>query len=169
MIMTAQNPREIPFAGVRIRFASEPFDEVLAALLADVGQTPLMIDGVSARFESWESYKSEIESHVGPSGFILFAMFNHGGWIKKVGIRMKVARLVIGNPPLAITMMRHDLTAGLFAPVELILIEGDDGRGSLTYVRPSSLMVVEPNDALLVAAKELDAKLQALAAKVTMA
>jgi hypothetical protein len=27
--------------------------------------------------------------------------------------------------------------------------------------RPSSLMVVEPNDALLVAAKELDAKLQA--------
>jgi hypothetical protein len=60
------------------------------------------------------------------------------------------------------------LTAGLFAPVELILIEGDDGRSSLTYVTPSSLMVVETNDALLAAAKELDAKLRALAAKVTM-
>jgi uncharacterized protein (DUF302 family) len=77
-------------------------------------------------------------------------------------------RLVIGNPLLAITMMRHDLTAGLFAPVELILIEGDVGRSSLTYVTPSSLMVVETNDALLAAAKELDAKLRALAAKVTM-
>jgi uncharacterized protein (DUF302 family) len=77
-------------------------------------------------------------------------------------------RLIIGNPLLAITMMRHDLTAGLFAPVELILIEGDDGRGHLTYVTPSSLMVVETNDALLAAAKELDAKLRALAAKVTM-
>jgi uncharacterized protein (DUF302 family) len=77
-------------------------------------------------------------------------------------------RLVIGNPLVAITMMRHDLTAGLFAPVELILIEGDDGRSSLTYVRRSSLMVVETNDALLAAAKELDAKLRALAAKVTM-
>ena len=66
-------------------------------------------------------------------------------------------------------MLRHDLSAGLFAPVELILIEEHDGRCSLTYVRPSSLMVVEKNDALLDAAKQLDSKLQALATKVTSA
>lgn len=105
---------------------------------------------------------------MGPSGFILFANIDHGAWIKKVDIRKKVLRLVIGNPLLAITMMRHDLTAGLFAPVELRLIEGADGQSRLTYVKPSSLMVVETNDALLAAAKKLDAKLQALAAKVTM-
>jgi uncharacterized protein (DUF302 family) len=169
MAMTTQNPREIPFAGVRLRFDSDrTYDEVLAALLADVGETPLIVDAISARFESWNAYEKEIASHVGPSGFILFASFDHGGWIKKAGIGKKVMRLIIGNPLLAITMMRHDLTAGLFAPVELILIEGDDGRGHLTYVTPSSLMVVEPNAALLAAAKELDAKLRALAAKVTM-
>jgi uncharacterized protein (DUF302 family) len=84
-------------------------------------------------------------------------------------IRRKVLRLIIGNPTIAITMLRHDLTAGLFAPVELILIEEGDGRCSLTYVRPSSLMVVEKNDALLDAAKQLDSKLQALATKVTSA
>jgi len=66
-------------------------------------------------------------------------------------------------------MLRHDLTAGLFAPVELILVEEDDGHCSLTYVRPSSLMVVDKNDALLDAAKQLDSKLEALAAKVTTA
>jgi uncharacterized protein (DUF302 family) len=164
----AQQPGQIPFTGIRLRFDSErTFDDVLSALLADVGEKPLRIDEVWARFESWDSYAKEIEAHVGPSGFILFATFDHGGWIKKVGIRKKVMRLIIGNPLLAITMMRHDLTAGLFAPVELILIEEDDGRSSLTYVRPSSLMVVEPNDALLAAAKGLDAKLHALAAKVT--
>jgi hypothetical protein len=65
-------------------------------------------------------------------------------------------------------MLRHDLTAGLFVPVELILVEEHDGRCSLTYVRPSSLMVVETNDALLAAARQLDAKLQALATKVTI-
>lgn len=54
-------------------------------------------------------------------------------------------------------------------PLIAELIEEDDDRSSLTYVRPSSLMVVEPNEPLLAAAKELDAKLQALAAKVTMA
>jgi uncharacterized protein (DUF302 family) len=78
-------------------------------------------------------------------------------------------RVVIGNPLLAIPMLRHDLTAGFFAPVELILIEEADDQSSVTYVRPSSLMVVETNEPLLAAAKELDAKLQALTAKVTMA
>jgi hypothetical protein len=41
-------------------------------------------------------------------------------------------------------------------------VEGD-GRSSLTYVKPSSLMVVELNPQLLSAAHELDAKLAALA------
>lgn len=167
--MAAPNPREIPFHGVRLRFDSKKsFDEVLAALLGDVGLKPVMINDLAAKFESWESYKKEIESHVGPSGFILFAIIDHGAWIKKADIRKRVLRLIIGNPLLAITMIRHDLTAGLFAPVELLLIEGDNGQSSLTYVKPSSLMVVETNDALLAAAKVLDAKLQVLAAKVTM-
>src|SRR6266446_8400241 len=162
--------REIPFTGVRLRFDSnKSFDEVLSSLLADVGEKPLPINELAARFESWDSFRKEIESHVGPSGFTLFASFNHGAWIKKIGIRRKALRLIIGNPTIAITMLRHDLTAGLFAPVELILVEEGDGHCSLTYVRPSSLMVVEKNDALLRAAKQLDSKLQALAEKVTNA
>jgi heme-degrading monooxygenase HmoA/uncharacterized protein (DUF302 family) len=166
--MTTSKPREIPFNGVRLKFESgKPFDELVSALLADVGEKPLKIDDLPAQFESWESYKAEVEAHVGPSGFILFALINHGAWIKKAQIQKKVLRVVIGNPLLAITMLRHDLTAGLFAPVELILIEEDDDHSSLMYVRPSSLMVVEPNEPLLGAARELDAKLQALAAKVT--
>jgi len=71
----------------------------------------------------------------------------------------KYCALIIGNPVLAITVLRHDLTAGLFAPVELIVIEEGQDQSSLTYVRPSSLMVVETNEPLLAAAKELDAKL----------
>jgi uncharacterized protein (DUF302 family) len=168
--MKSSTPREIPFNGVRLRFDSKKsFDEVLSSLLADVGDKPLPINEVAANSESWDEYKKEVESHVGPSGFILFATIDHGAWIKKVGIRRKVLRVIIGNPMIAITMLRHDLTAGLFAPVELILIEEDDDHCSLTYLRPSSLMVVEKNEALLDAAKQLDSKLQALAAKVTRA
>jgi len=72
----------------------------------------------------------------------------------------------LGNPLIAITMLSHDVTAGLFAPVELLILDEGDGS-SLTYVKPSSLMVVEPNPELLSAAEELDAKLAALAEKVT--
>jgi len=40
--MKDSTPREIPFAGVRLRFNSnKSFDDVLSSLLADVGDKPL--------------------------------------------------------------------------------------------------------------------------------
>ena len=161
---------EIPFQGVRVRFDSaQRFEDVVAALLDDVGDKLVPIDDFAARLESWEAYEREVQSHAGPSGFMLFALLNHGDWIKKAGIDRKVLRVVIGNPLIAITMLRHDVTAGLFAPVELLIAEEKNDRTSLTYVVPSSLMVVEKNEALRAAALQLDAKLEALAAKVTAA
>jgi uncharacterized protein (DUF302 family) len=166
--MPTSDPHVIPFAGARLRFDStKNFDELVAALLADVGDQPVLINDIAARFEDWASYEHEVAQYVGPSGFMLFASFDHGAWITKAGIDRRVLRLVVGNPLIAITMLRHDVTAGLFAPVELLLTDEDGGHSALTYVRPSSLMVVETNPELLAAATALDSKLAALAAKVT--
>jgi uncharacterized protein (DUF302 family) len=168
--MPTSDPREIRFDGVRVRYDSnKSFDALVAALLADIGEQPVSIDEIGKTSTSWDSYEQKVQSYVGPSGFMLFALFNHGGWIAKAGIHRKVLRVILGNPLIAITMLRHDVTAGLFAPVEVLLADEPDGHSSLTYVKPSSLMVVEPNAELLSAAKELDAKLAALAAKVTEA
>jgi hypothetical protein len=166
--MSASDPQTTPFNGVRLRFSStKSFDDLVDAVLADVGREPVPIDDIGKRFGSWESYEHEVQSYVGPSGFMLFGSFNHGGWLAKTGIRRQVLRLVIGNPLIAITMIRHDVTAGLFAPVELLLTDEENGTSALTYIVPSSLMVIEPNPPLLSAARELDAKLDALATKVT--
>ncbi|KKC01913.1 DUF302 domain-containing protein [Mycobacterium nebraskense] len=158
---------ETRFGGVRVRYDSaKSYDEVLAALLADIGEQPVPINDIATTTDSWQSYQERVESHVGPSGFMLFGIVDHGTWITKAGIDRKTIRVILGNPLIAITMLRHDVTAGLFVPVELLL--ADEGAGSsLTYVKPSSLMVVEPNPELLSAAEQLDAKLAALAAKVT--
>jgi uncharacterized protein (DUF302 family) len=166
--MRESDPHGVPFRGVRMCYDSEKsYDELVAALLADVGKEPVPIDDLGATTAGWDDYEAAVQPHAGPSGFMLFGLFNHGGWIKKAGIDRKVLRTIIGNPLIAITMLRHDVTAGLFAPVELLLLEQDGDRSSLIYVKPSSLMVVEDNPALLAAAEELDAKLAALAAKVT--
>jgi uncharacterized protein (DUF302 family) len=166
--MPTSDPHEIPFQGVRVRYDSATsYDELVAALLADIGEQPVPIDEFPKAFKTWDSYEQKVQSYVGPSGFMLFGLFNHGGWITKAGIDRKVLRVILGNPLIAITMLRHDVTAGLFAPVELLIADERDGRSSLTYVKPSSLMVVEPNPELLSAATELDTKLAALAAKVT--
>jgi uncharacterized protein (DUF302 family) len=161
---------EILFQGVRVRCDStKSYDELVAALLADIGERPVPIDDIAKSFDSWESYEHEVQSYVGPSGFMLFGWFNHGAWVAKAGIDRKVLRVILGNPLIAITMLRHGMTAGLFAPVEVLLLDEGDGRSSLTYVKPSSLMVVQPNPELLSSAGELDTKLAALAAKVTAA
>jgi uncharacterized protein (DUF302 family) len=160
-------PQEIRFDGVRVRYDSaKNYDELLAALLADIGEQPVPINDFAAATDGWQSYQERVESRVGPSGFMLFALIDHGAWIGKAGIDRKAMRAILGNPVIAITMLCHDVTAGLFAPVELLLVDEGEGRSSLTYVRPSSLMVVEPNPELLSAAGQLDAKLAALATKV---
>lgn len=158
---------ETVFKGVRVRHDStKSYEELLAALLADIGERPVAINDIAATSDSWDSYRQHVEPHVGPSGFMLFGLFDHGAWIPMAGIDRKVIRVILGNPLIAITMLRHDPTAGLFAPVEVLIADEADGS-SLTYVKPSSLMVVEPNPELLSAAEQLDAMLAALAEKVT--
>src|SRR5207245_8502487 len=101
------------------------------------------------------------------SSFMLFIEIDHGDWLPVFGIQRKVMRWILGNPLLAITMMRHDLTAGLFAPVELLLVENESGDGStVIYDLPSSLMAIERNPALRDAAHVLDRKLQNLVSRV---
>ncbi|MCW2659953.1 MAG: hypothetical protein JWP83_1105 [Mycobacterium sp.] len=160
--------QQTSFNGVRVRYDSDKsYDELLAALLADIGDKPVPINDVATATGAWQEYQDRVESYVGPSGFMLFSLVDHGAWITKAGIERKVMRIILGNPLIAITMLRHDVSAGLFAPVELLLTDDGEGRSSLTYVKPSSLIVVEHNPELLSAAEELDAKLAALAEKVT--
>ena len=85
---------------------------------------------------------------------MLFHVIDHGGWLSKFGIRRRMVRWIFGNPLIAITMIRHDLTAGLSAPVEILVTEAEDGLGTtITYVRPSSLMVMGNNPSLMQAAE----------------
>ena len=119
--MSASEPREIPFNGVRLRFdSSKNFDELVDALLADVGEKPLMIDDIAK--------VRELGFIRGRGGIPRRSKWFHvvrpaESWrVDREGRhRKKVLRLIIGNPLIAITMLRHDVTAGLFAPVELFL------------------------------------------------
>jgi len=157
------------FKGVRVQVSTSlPFDEVLARLRAIMGNASIPdLVRLATETTSQEEYAREVtKRYVGESGFMLFGEIDHGGWISKFGINRRVMRLILGNPLIAITMIRHDITAGLFAPVELLVTENEDGPGALmTYVRPSSLMVIEENAPLLAAAKALDQKFEALVAR----
>jgi hypothetical protein len=69
---------------------------------------------------------------------------------------------------IAITMLRHDLSAGLFAPVEMLVTALESGSGTqIIYIKPSSLMCVPgTSPELRQAAGVLDDKLSRLVADI---
>jgi uncharacterized protein (DUF302 family) len=159
--MSAGKVSETEFTGVRVRVDTALTVDQLAQRLRDrMGRADLVQLGRLAREAATaEEFAREVEARfVGESGFMLFAEYDHGAWLARFGIRRQVLRWILGNPLIAITMLRHDVTAGLFAPVEILLTDRLPEEGStVTYLRPSTLMGNNP--AVLEAARKLDAKL----------
>ena len=162
-----------PFQGIRIEVdTTVSFDEVLSQLRRLMGDAsvPQVVTLAKEATTEAEFIQRVQERLVGESGFMLFQEIDHGGWLPRFGINRRVVRWILGNPLTAITMIRHDITAGLFAPVEILVTEKERGPGTtITYVRPSSLIFIEVNPPLHAAAKALDEKLEALIAKATAA
>lgn len=88
---------------------------------ADLAQANVNGGAIATGTADWDSFRAQDLPHAGPSGFMLFALVEHGAWITKAGIDRKAIRAILGNPLIAITMLRHDVSAGLFAPVELLI------------------------------------------------
>ena len=111
--------------------------------------------------------ESVVQSALGPSGFMEFVRFDHGGVVHKgeTGDHPKVFRLVIGNPLIMREMVKHVPDAGSYAPVTILIDERPDGV-HLSYDRMASFLAPYENAAALKVARELDAKIKALLTSV---
>jgi uncharacterized protein (DUF302 family) len=157
------------FQGTRIQVdCSLPFDEVLSRVHSQCGRaTGGAIGEIATRTSSLEEFEREVNrNHVGPAGFMIFSEIDYAGWIRIYGLNRRVLRVILGNPLIAITMLREDVSAALFAPVELLLTDNATGT-TIQYIRPSSLIVINHNPPLLKAAQALDEKLETLISTVS--
>ena len=104
-----------------------------------------------------------VQSALGPSGFMEFARFDHGGVVHKgkTSDHPKVFRLVIGNPLIMREMVKHVPDAGSYAPVTILIDERPDGV-HISYDRMASLLAPYENAEALKVAKDLDAKVETL-------
>lgn len=62
----------------------------------------------------------------------------------------------IGNPLTATTMLRHEVGAGLFLPITVLLRADADGTAAFEYVRPRSMMRRFNNSVLYETANRVD-------------
>jgi hypothetical protein len=122
--MTEAQATATSFEGQRISITtSRSFDDVLARLRQLIGtdswsSTPAAMQELGGANQA--NFEAIVRSRLGPSEFMLFHEINHSQWLPIYGIKRRVLRLIFGNPIIAFTMMRDDLTAGLFAPVEIL-------------------------------------------------
>jgi uncharacterized protein (DUF302 family) len=59
--------------------------------------------------------------------------------LRITGHARKAVQYEIGNPLTASKMTRHQLAAGLYAPLRVVLYEDQEGGSVFEYDRPSSL------------------------------
>jgi hypothetical protein len=103
--------------------SSKPFVTVKANLerlvpKLDEGIFQLVADGKIERL------KQKLEE--GPE-LAIFLCRDHGGLLKTIGRANKAVQYEIGNPLTASKMTRHQLAAGLYAPLRVILYEDETG------------------------------------------
>ena len=72
----------------------------------------------------------------------IFLKRDHGALLQVTGRPRKALQYEIGNPHTASKMTRHRSPTGLYAPLRVILYEGETGGSIFEYDRPSSLFGV---------------------------
>jgi uncharacterized protein (DUF302 family) len=154
------------FTTTHVRVQCEKkFGDVTNGLDRQLGTfDPTALQGLGADADSADNARARIEAMAGTS-FMLFRTTDHGALLSIFGERKKAIQYTVGNPLIAIEMTRHNLAAGLYAPLRVLVYEDDRGRTWLEYDQPSSLFGQFEDGRIASVASMLDGKLEDLIAK----
>jgi uncharacterized protein (DUF302 family) len=101
----------------------------------------------------------QLEAMEGEQGLMLFGVQEHGKLLNIAGAPRKAKQYLIGNPIIASQMTRHDIRAGLYAPLRVLVFEDYDKQVHVEYDLPSTLFGQFGNPAVTKVGNALDAKL----------
>jgi hypothetical protein len=147
-----------PFTNEHVTIRSlKPFTETKAKLESLV---PRIDDGIFTllRYGEAERALRELEASANLS---IFGFRDHGALLVVADQKRRSIQYDIGNPLTASKMTRHQLSAGIYAPIRVLLRE--DGEGSaFEYDRPISVFGQFGDPQVDAVAQRLDQDLQAV-------
>jgi uncharacterized protein (DUF302 family) len=138
--------------------STKPFEDVRAKLAT---LAPRIDDGIFTLLRYGESPRALRELEACPP-FTIFGQRDHGALLAIAGLKRRSVQYDIGNPLTASKMTRHQLSAGLYAPIRVLLREDAAGVVAFEYDRPASVFGQFGNDEVDAVAQQLDRDLQAL-------
>src|SRR5574337_1131101 len=104
------------------------FDQVRTDFERQLGRFDADAYTLLAVGENAETARTRIEAMAGPSGLMIFAIYDHGALLRVAGLTRKAVQYVVGNPLYAIQMTQHAIGASLYAPLRVLLYENDEGK-----------------------------------------
>jgi uncharacterized protein (DUF302 family) len=163
---TLQESTSAKITHIRYTFDGK-FDEYLSHFDAQLGKYNVTAYQALLKnpVENSEQVSKIIDSQAGSSGFMTFAVYDHGALINMTGVHQKAKQYVIGNPLIALSMTKHDVRAALYAPLRVLIYEDVSKKIQVEYDLPSSIFGQLHNANVDVVAKELDEKISALVEK----
>ena len=155
MVTSNTSVEKITVEHVTIR-SSNTFAAVRANLETLV---PRLDDGYSTllRFGLIDRTRQELEAAAALS---IFGYRDHGALLAIAGSTRRAIQYDIGNPLTASLMTRHRLSAGLYAPIRVLLRESPDCEVAFEYDRPVSTFGQFGDERVDIVARKLDESLE---------
>lgn len=133
----------------------KPFAEVAAALERAL---PPIDDAIRQALAAGDEGRAkQLE---GETKLYIFLKRDPGELLQITGQAAHARQYEIGNPLTATRMMRHRLSAALYAPLRVLLAETASGTTTFEYDRPSTLFGQFGDKAVTAVGRELDDELE---------
>jgi len=110
-------------------------------------------------YEEFARVEAELKRIQGDAGLVIFSIATHGDWLQILSGKRNAVQYVIGNVLVSTQMTRHELAAGLYAPLRIMLYQNKAGTATFEYDRPSTLFGQYGNESVTAVAQELDQKI----------
>jgi uncharacterized protein (DUF302 family) len=144
--------------------SAKPFEAVVSAFSEGVGHPDLgAFQSHLGAAQTFAEMESVIHGALAPSGFMEFARYDLGAFLRKESGREtpKIIRFVVGNPLIMKEMVKHVPDAGSYAPVTVLIDKRADGV-HLSYDTMVGFLTPYGNEQALSVARDLDAKVERL-------
>src|ERR1035437_4696987 len=116
----------IPFYNERIEWIiDQSYSKTMRKIHSILKKPALFKLGFMLRFKQAERFTAYINQNTGVLGLMILGSIPHGSIISLSGERQRAVQLLIGNPLIAMSMMKIHPEAGVYAPLRVFISEID--------------------------------------------
>jgi Domain of unknown function DUF302 len=165
--MSGPTPRLIPFSAERVEWViAQSYPITLKKLSFALKKPNLLKMAFLLQLKREAELRSYIDRMAGDIGLMILGSVTQGRLLGFLGGPTQAQMFLIGNPLIALTMMRVHAQAGVYAPLRVMFSGDGSEQTTITYDRPSKIFGQWNEPIFRQTGEMLDGKMEALVRKL---